>query len=308
MGLRGNQGYDRQVTSNIFTLVPDIKALLTRKDGWLTDELVREHGHFVADRLRSRYGATAQERRPTLRLSRMAETCPCQVWHSINNPAGAELIHPWTYNKWVFGDFIEAWALTLAKAAGHQVEGEQDELHVDGIAGHRDCVLDGAVCDVKSCTSHAIKDYEKGTLWQDDKFGYLEQLDGYICGSQQDPLVRIKDRGYILAIDKQMGHIALYEHLYTPEREAALKDRIARYKDIVRAASPPECRCGVEPYGESGNMGLDTVASYNSFKYCCFPNLRTFIYSKGPVYLTHVEKRPKDFILEVDRYNQPVYN
>src|SRR6266849_6159935 len=38
----------------------------------------------------------------------------------------------------------------MAKAAGHEVLGEQDELTLDGVVGHRDCVIDGCIVDVKT--------------------------------------------------------------------------------------------------------------------------------------------------------------
>jgi hypothetical protein len=160
---------------------------------------------------------------------------------------------------------------------------------VDGVVGHRDCVIDGAIVDVKSSSSRGFQKFKDKTIAQADDFGYLDQLDGYILGSADDDLVRVKDRGYLLAIDKTLGHMCLYEHRL---RARSIRDRIESYKRIVQLANPPECLCETIADGKSGNIKLGTKASYNSYKHCCFPNLRTFLYSSGPVYLTKVVRTP----------------
>jgi hypothetical protein len=247
---------------------------------------------------------------PTLRLSQMGPRCPRALWYSIHHPELAEPLPPQALIKYAYGHMIEALAIELAKKAGHTVTGEQDELVVDGIKGHRDCVIDGCVVDVKSTSSLSFNKFKDGTLKDSDDFGYLDQLDGYVVGSLDDPLVTVKDRAYILAVDKQLGKMALYEHHV---RQASIIERIAEYKRIVGQPEAPECTCGTVPDGESGNTKLDTRASYSPFKYTCFPNLRTFLYANGPRFLTHVERRPydpkkKQFITEVDRLGQIVYH
>jgi hypothetical protein len=183
--------------------------------------------------------------------------------------------------------------LSLARLAGHDVQGEQDELVVDGIVGHRDAVVDGCVVDIKSCSSAAFSKFKEGTLYQDDAFGYLYQLDGYVLGSLLDDLVTEKQRGYIFAIDKTLGHMALYKHEL---RSALLQSRIATYKSIVAREYPPKCECGTRAIGASGNIGLDTRASYSLYKHCCFPELRTFLYTERgqtkPVHLVKVVRTP----------------
>lgn len=281
--------------------MPDIQALLTRKDGWFTDELAKEFSGRVSRPLVNQFAPRNQ--RPSLRLSQMGTRCPCALWHSIHHPEQAEKLPPWVENKFSFGHLTEAWALTLARAAGHTVEGEQDELIFDGIRGHRDAVVDGCILDVKSSSSAGYNKFEDGSIASKDDFGYLEQLDGYIGACADDPLVKVKDKGYLLVIDKQLGHMILYEHAY---RENHIRRRVDEYKRIVASNSPPTCTCKSIPHGASGNQCLDVKSSYNSFKYCCFPKLRTFIYADGPVYLTKVVKRPKEHIIEVDRYGNRI--
>jgi hypothetical protein len=294
------------VTKHISTLIRDIQELVQRKDGWFSEDLSTALGSEIATRLSTQLGE--KKEKATLRLSQMGPRCPCALWHSIHKPELAEPLPPWAEVKFSFGHIIEALAIALAKAAGHEVVGEQDELVVDGVKGHRDCVIDGCLVDVKSAASPSFEKFKTGSIRENDSFGYLDQLDGYLVGSLQDPLVKVKDRAYLFAIDKQLGHMCLYEHQF---RETSILDRIRYSKYIVGLATPPKCECGTVPDGKSGNIKLDTKASYNVYKYCCFPHLRTFLYSDGPRYLTKVVRRPTRQdgtpIPEVDRFGKIIY-
>jgi hypothetical protein len=229
--------------------------------------------------------------------------CPRAFWYSIHEPGTAEPLPPWAEFKYAYGHIIEALVISLAKAAGHKVEGEQDELVVDGVVGHRDCVIDGCLVDIKSQSSRAIEKLKSRTLALDDPFGYLVQLDGYSRGSLLDDLVKVKDKAYLLGVDKTLGHMVLYEHEC---RHQLVIDEIQKRRRIIGLTTPPACECGTRPEGMSGNIGLDMRASYSAYKHCCFPNLRTFIYADGPKYLTKVVRKPD--VREVDRYGKYVYH
>ncbi len=290
------------MNKSIHTLVPDIYKLLGRTDGWFSPELAKEFGLELGITLRA---SLSDARTPYLRLSQMGPKCPRALWHSIHHPELDEVLPPQVKFKYQYGHIIEALVIALAKSAGHEVTGEQDELTVDGIRGHRDCVIDGCLVDVKSVTSRGFEKYENKTLSQDDPFGYLDQLDGYLVGSANDDLVRVKDKAYIFAVDKNLGHMCLYEHNL---RQGFIEERIRRYKGIVSLSTAPACECGTRPYGKSGNIELDIKASYSAQKHTCFPHLRTFIYSSGPVYLSKVVRRPENRIVEVDKHGRIVYN
>jgi len=250
-------------------------------------------GTDVADAIQRSLGA--QERRG-LRLSGLGPSCPKALWHRVNTPELAEPIPPYAKIKYLYGHIIEHVVIGLAKAAGHEVTGEQDEITVDGVLGHRDCVIDGCVVDVKSTSSRGFLKFRDKTIGQDDTFGYLDQIDAYLVGSMDDPLVRTKDRAYLLAVDKTLGHMVIYEHRL---RELSIKNRISDYKRIVSSDQPPRCECKSIPDGKSGNLRLDTKASYSAFKHVCHPSLRTFLYASGPVYLTKVIRTPD--VLELTR-------
>lgn len=291
---------------DISTLIPDIYELVGRKDGWFTEELSKSLSEDISKRLRSQLGEERPS--PTLRLSQMGPRCPKALWYSIHRPDLAEPLPPWAEIKYSFGHILEALLVTLAKAAGHTVEGEQDVIYVDDVKGHRDCVVDGCIVDVKSASSRSYLKFKDRSLAHSDDFGYLSQLDGYLVGSLHDPIVKVKDRAYLWAIDKQLGHMCLYEHSI---RERSIRDRIQEYKQIVARDEPPVCTCETEADGESGNIRLGVPASYSSFKHSCFPNLRTFLYAGGPRYLTKVVKQPRNKdgpITEVNRDGNIVYH
>jgi len=286
---------------NIYSLIPDIQKIVSTK-GWMSPELSAEFSKEIATRLQGQFG-TGNTRPASLRLSQMGPRCPRALWFSYHEPELAEPLPPWAEVKYAFGHVIEGLAIALAKASGHDVKGEQDEIRVDGIVGHRDCIIDGAVVDVKSTSTMGFKKFKEKTLAQDDPFGYLEQLDGYVVGSLEDPLVIVKDRGYLLAIDKQLGHMCLYEHRI---REEHIRERIRLSKAIVQLDQPPACTCETVPDGKSGNYKLGVRASYNPYKWSCNPYIRCFLYADGPRYLTKVVRKPD--VIEVDRFGKVVYN
>ena len=293
-------------STSLRTLIPDIYKLVGTKDGWFNTDVATALSSNIASSLSKQLGVPRD--RNKLRLSGMGPKCPRALWYSIRHPELQEALPPWAEIKYSFGHILECLVIALAKAAGHEVTGEQDELVVDGVTGHRDCVIDGCIVDVKSASSPSYKKFADGSIVHSDDFGYLDQLDGYLLGSLHDDLVRTKDRAYLLAIDKQLGHMCLYEHHL---REASITKRITEYKRIVGLDVAPSCTCQSVPDGESGNYKLDIRASYSPFKHACNPSLRTFLYSSGPRYLTKVVKRPRNKdgdIVEIDKHGQVVYN
>src|SRR6266496_2453896 len=289
---------------NISTLIKDIQHLVGN-NGWFTEEGAKTYSTEVTDRLRRSFG-TRQDV-PRLRLSQMGPKCPNALWHSIHTPGLAEPLPASAVVKYTYGHLIEALVIAWTKQAGHEVTGEQDELFLLDVAGHRDCVIDGCVVDVKSTSSRSFIKFRDKSLKDFDSFGYLDQLDGYLAASADDPLVRTKDVGYLLAVDKQLGHMVLYEHKLRLDN---IRDRIRRYKEIVSRSQPPTCTCGTVSDGQSGNIKLDIQAAYSAFKHVCFPGLRTFLYSDGPRYLTKVVRRPQrsdgSYVIEVDKHGNVI--
>lgn len=283
---------------DIKNLIKDIYATVGTDwlDKAIADGFAKDLGSRLIETSRSKTQA------PRLRLSQMGDKCPSQLWHSIHTPELAEPIKPWTQIKFTYGHILESLVISMAKAAGHEVVGEQDELILDGVVGHRDCVIDGYTVDVKSAGRLTFTKYKDGSLVHNDPFGYLDQLDAYIAASADDNLVRVKDRGYILAVNQELGHLALHEHEL---RYDHISRRVDEYKRIIARSHPPDCTCRSISDGNSGNQRLDVRGSYNPFKYCCKPHLRCFLYADGPRYLTVVKRKPD--VPEVNKLGQIIY-
>lgn len=282
----------------INTLIKDVYDVAGRET-WFDPQLAERYSQEMGIRVLGRLS----ERRevPRLRLSQMGDGCPKSLWASIHSPSIREKFPPNVLIKFHFGDVVEAMAIALAKAAGHLVTGEQDELELDGVLGHRDCVIDGNIVDVKSVNSLSFQKIKNKAVAEDTFLrSYLDQLDGYVVASLEDPLVTNHTTAYIWAVDKVLGHMCLYEHKIRPDR---IRQRIADYKSIVKRENPPECTCGTVREGASGNIKLDLKASYNPYKRFCFPNLRTFYYADGKdgkiIHLVHVAREPR--VPEIDK-------
>lgn len=280
---------------SIKTLIKDVYDVASQ-DNWFAPAAAERYSAEMAHRVMERL--IGEERAPTLRLSAMGEICPRSLWASIHTPGLRERTPPHARIKFHFGDVIEAMAIALAKAAGHSVTGEQDECSLLGVKGHRDCVIDGNIVDVKSINSLGFQKVQMGLVATDTFLrSYLDQLDGYLLAAANDPLVINKQSAYIWFVDKVLGHMKLYEHRL---REDHILARIRSHKAIVGQAVPPVCTCETKPEGASGNIKLGLKASYNAWKFACFPECRCFIYAGGkPTYLVKVMREPN--VPEVDR-------
>ncbi len=178
----------------------------------------------------------------------------------------------------------------LAREAGHDVQDIQAEVSVDGIKGHLDATIDGVVVDAKSASSPSFRKFQEGDL-KDDPFGYKAQLAGYAESKGLD--------GAFLAIDKQMGDMALYPIAKEELQGFNVKERIAHIREVIEQPEPPERCYEAKPMGESGNMALSVGCSYCDHRFECWADanegkgLRTFIYSGKPMFLTKVVREPK---------------
>ena len=276
------------MVKTIDTLVPDLQALLANGIEGLDQSLVDEFGKRVSEMASSRLKREPRDGR--LRMSNIGRPCVRQLWYDYHDPNGGEKLSGDTYLKFLYGDLIEELVLFLATACGHKVEGQQDDLELSGIRGHRDCVIDGVLVDVKSASTYSFQKFKGGLRPDDDNFGYITQLQSYLHASQSDPLVTDKHRGAFLVVDKTLGHICLDFHEY---RNYDWEGFYERRKTIVGnpKETPPRAFSPV-PDGKSGNEKLPTACSYCSRKWDCWPNLRGFAYSTGPTYLTTVMREP----------------
>lgn len=283
-------------TKTIDTLVQDMHDVIEGRGGW-TGNLGSIMGSGIATVANQRF-SKPQEPRAYLSLSGIGTPCQRKLWYKINKSDEAEKLKPNTLLKFFFGDMIEELALSIAKAAGHTVDGMQDRLDVHGIKGHRDAVIDGMTVDVKSASPFAFKKFKEGNLRNDDPFGYISQLSSYVYAGQDDPLVTNKTHGAFLVIDKVNGHICLDVYDFTEELKTKEQEML-QAKEMV-AGDIPEDRIPPVPQSKtSPNTKLDMTCNYCEFNRICWPEVRTFLYSTGPVHLVDVVNEPRAF--EVDR-------
>lgn len=282
-----------------YTLKEDIEHVLTTGEGY-TKEISEWVAWDIAQSLQRQLGRDPRStRKGTLRVSNLGTPCERKLWYTVNIPYNGKSLSASALNKFIFGDLTESHMLGLAMAAGHEVTGLQDQLDVDGIRGSRDCVIDGMLFDVKSASTNAFSKFKDNSLLRDgnDPFGYLSQLSSYLYGSRHDDLVTYKRHAGFLVMDKQFGHISL--DIYDLTEQVANKPKEVKHKKaMVKKNTPPERAFEDVEMGRSGNRKLGINCSYCEFNKVCWPDVRTFIYSNGPVYLTKVEKVPN--VPEVD--------
>lgn len=286
------------MTKTIDTLLEDIDQILVEGVD-MTDEQAEKFANALVKTIKVKLSPESRKYSPTLRMSNIGRPCDRQLWYQINQADEGEPMPPNAYMKFLMGDIIEEVVLMLAELAGHSVEGGQDEMEIAGIKGHRDAVISGTLVDVKSASPYSFTKFKEGTLSEDDAFGYIPQLSSYLQASQDDPKVTDKDRAAFLAFNKVTGDLALDFH----SKRGSLDQYVQYYetkKELVSNEQPPER--GFEPVPQSNtspNEKLPVNCSYCSFKHSCWPELRTFLSSRGPVFLTKVEKEPR--MLEIDK-------
>lgn len=277
--------------SKINSLVKDIYDVVEQKGGW--DATVTEFfAEGMGDVARARLEGEREERRGTLRLSGMGTPCERKLWYEVNDPTGGETLSAATYLKFLYGDILEHLLISLAIAAGHDVQGCQDTLHVAGIKGHRDCVIDGITVDVKSASPYSFKKFEAGGLRDDDPFGYISQLSSYVYAGRDHEVPSHPTLGAFLVIDKVNGKICLDMYDFGYEIESKEED-FERLKGLVAEPEMPPRGFDPVPEGKSGNMKLGINCSYCSRKEGCWPEMRTFLSSRGPLFLVDVQREPR---------------
>lgn len=265
------------------TLVKDIYGLFEEHHEVSSDH-VKGFADTLANIIHSRMNEVQGLGR--LRPSNLGQPCDRKLWYTVNTPEKAEPLSPKVRFKFLYGDILEALVLFLAKEAGHDVTGEQDKVEIEGIVGSRDAVIDGVLVDVKSANSRSYSKFRDNTIKKDDPFGYITQLMFYLEASDD---VRRRDMAAFLAVDKELGNLCITK---VPNEQIDFQKLIEQKRGAVSSSSPPSRGYEDKPDGKSGNRQLDTACKYCPFKQECWPELRTFIYSNGPRFLTKVVRTP----------------
>ncbi len=188
---------------------------------------------------------------------------------------------------------LEHLLLLLIKTAGYKVTEEQGEKRIDGIVGHMDARVNDVVVDIKSASQRSFDKFVKGTIFDDDPFGYIAQISGYAYG---------EDEAAFVVMNKVTGqiHVCAIDSMEMID----FKEKIKDVKSLMKSNVPPD-RCYSDiPDGKSGNRKLAAGCAYCDFKVECWKDsnngkgLRKFKYSNGSRFFTKVVKRPQKDIIE----------
>jgi len=227
-------------------------------------------------------------KRRNLRLSAIGKPAR-QLWYDKNSKEEPKPLEPNTRVKFLYGHMLEDLLILLSRLSGHTVTDLQKQVHVNGIKGHQDCMIDGVLVDCKSASGRSFEKFAKNNLHKDDPFGYIAQISAYAEGNNVDEAA-------FLAIDKQNGSICL-----TPVHSLEMinaKERIDYLKGAMDKDTPPDKCYSTMPDGASGNHKLSYGCFYCEHKRTCWSDanegkgLRVFNYANGYRYLTKVSKEP----------------
>jgi hypothetical protein len=272
---------------DIYTVLQDGKGS-PRSDQDL-QEFAEEAGKNIAGHLVNAIKEDRSNRKPYLRISNIGKHLR-QLWYDLKDSPRVDEMKPHDQIRFLYGHILEDIVLFLCYASGHEVTEQQKEVIVEGVVGHKDCRIDGVTIDVKSASPYGFKKFKEKTLYDDDPFGYISQLSGYLKGEGDT-------NGGFLAIDKSSGELALLE--VHPMELHDVKTKIETIKSYLKEdKKPPRCYDDV-PYGKSGNRQLCTACRFCAFKYSCWEDcnagvgIRKFNYSNGIAYLTEVQLEPK---------------
>lgn len=278
------------MSKKLDTIVEDIYRVVEGKGGW--DATVTEFFSSSLSSIAEARFSQEQIPRDYLSLSGIGSPCDRRLWYKINQTESSEPLTAEALGTFFYGDLLEALVLSLAKAAGHSVEGMQDKVEVFGIPGSRDAVIDGVTVDVKSASKYGFEKFRKHNLREDDPFGYISQLSSYVYAGKDDPLVKNKTEGAFLVVQKDRFKLCLDRYDFT-EEIAKKEEEIERVKKLV-AGSIPEDRIPPVPQSKtSENTVLSTTCGYCDFRKVCWPEARTFLYSTGPVFMVDVVNEPR---------------
>jgi hypothetical protein len=278
------------LSKKLDTIVEDIYRVVEGKGGW--DATVTEFFSSSLSSIAEARFSQEQVPRDYLSLSGIGSPCDRRLWYKINQTESSEPLTAEALGTFFYGDLLEALVLSLAKAAGHSVEGMQDKVEVFGIPGSRDAVIDGVTVDVKSASKYGFEKFRKHNLREDDPFGYISQLSSYVYAGKGDPLVKNKTEGAFLVVQKDRFKLCLDRYDFT-EEIAKKEEEVERVKGLV-AGSIPEDRIPPVPQSKtSENTVLSTTCGYCDFRKVCWPEARTFLYSTGPAYLVDVVNEPR---------------
>lgn len=271
---------------NLDTLVGDIyksiEPLTNNKSLKISEDTINSFGESMKDVLR--HWSKAQDvNKDSIRMSGIGRPLR-RMWYDAKYPSKNKNEDSFLPIKFLYGHILEEVLLLLVELAGHKATDKQKQVNLNGVKGHIDCKIDNEIIDIKTASNFAFNKFKKGTLADDDPFGYLAQLSGYEEAEGTS-------NGGFLVINKESGELVLHrpEELDKPNSF----NLITKIRKSLEEESPPEKCYDPIPEGKSGNLKLDKNCGYCPHKFRCYPSIRVFNYSKGYVYFTKIVSEPK---------------
>ena len=263
----------------------------------ISDELIEEFGNACKDAFKKQF-TEKRQKEFKYRMSNIGKPlCQLQMEKS-----GAEA-EPMPYNakmRNLFGDLIEASAITIMKASGIEVKDIQKKVKHkfknSEISGTMDVKINNKIWDIKSASPYSFtnKFGESGgfdALKQDDAFGYIAQ--GYMYGEAD----KTEFGGWIV-INKSTGEWCTTE---VPPEDSSKKETIKKVESNIDKlesdSSFKKCFSDVEEFfykKPTGNRVLNVSCSFCPYKRPCWGNQIQYLpqqqsKSKNPKWVWYTE-------------------
>ena len=263
----------------------------------ISDELIEEFGNACKDAFKKQF-TEKRQKEFKYRMSNIGKPlCQLQMEKS-----GAEA-EPMPYNakmRNLFGDLIEASAITIMKASGIEVKDVlkkvKHKFKNSEISGTMDVKINNKIWDIKSASPYSFtnKFGESGgfdALKQDDAFGYIAQ--GYMYGEAD----KTEFGGWIV-INKSTGEWCTTE---VPPEDSSKKETIKKVESNIDKlesdSSFKKCFSDVEEFfykKPTGNRVLNVSCSFCPYKRPCWGNQIQYLpqqqsKSKNPKWVWYTE-------------------
>ena len=243
----------------------------------ISDELVEEFGELCKGALKRRYQDGRKDREFRLRMSNIGRPLG-QLQREKNGVSREGNSYAVPFRN-LFGDLIEAAAIVTMKAAGVNVQSQNEAVELDiggmNLKGTYDIEIDSGIYDIKSASPYAFTKKFTGFMAvnEEDTFGYVSQ--GYMYSeASQKPFM-----GWIV-INKAPGEWTVVNTPAADERYRAkvIADAEETIYIMNNDVTPWSCCC--EPEDElfrkkaTGNKKLGFSGSYCAYKHSCYPGIR----------------------------------
>jgi hypothetical protein len=260
--------------NSILTKVQMFLAEANKASVEVSDELINEFGEACKDAFKKQF----TEKRKTdfaYRMSNIGRPL-CQL--QMEKSGAKQETMPYNFKmRNLFGDLIEAAAITIMKSSGIEVTDIQKKVNLktegNKINGTMDIKIGGKVWDIKSASpwSFTNKFGDNGgfdSVAKDDTFGYVSQ--GYMYGEADK-----SDFAGWIVINKSTGEWCVTE---TPEQDEEYKETaVTIAKNNIKALEEdkPFERCFEDTeelfYKKpTGNKVLGLTCSFCPFKRACW--------------------------------------